>query len=75
MNREKIQYGTGDWKKLTSHKKAWVVNDDRKYNCLMSRQLYHYHVVNGGAAALMRDSEVDGEENGHTRLLGTDDKL
>lgn len=29
LYREKIQYGTGEWKKLTSHKKTWGVNDDR----------------------------------------------
>ncbi len=29
LYREKVRYGTGEWKKLTSHKKTWAVNDDR----------------------------------------------
>ena len=29
LYREKIQYGTGEWKKLTSHQKTWAVNDNR----------------------------------------------
>ena len=29
LYREKVQYGMGEWKKLTSHKKTWAVNDDR----------------------------------------------
>ena len=29
LYREKIQYETDEWKKLTSHKKTWGVNDDR----------------------------------------------
>ena len=29
LYREKVKYGTGEWKKLTSHKKTWAVNDDR----------------------------------------------
>ena len=29
LYREKIQCGTGEWKKLTSHQKTWAANDDR----------------------------------------------
>lgn len=29
LYRENVQYGTGEQKKLTSHKKIWRVNDDR----------------------------------------------
>lgn len=29
LYREKVQYGTGVWKKRTSHQKTWAVNDDR----------------------------------------------
>ena len=29
LYREKVVYGTGEWKKLTSHKNTWGVNDDR----------------------------------------------
>ena len=29
LYREKVVYGTDEWKKLTSHKKTWGVNDDR----------------------------------------------
>ena len=29
LYQEKVKYGTGDWTKLTSHKKTWAVNDDR----------------------------------------------
>lgn len=29
LYREKVQYGTGEWKKLISHKKTWGKNDDR----------------------------------------------
>ena len=29
LYRKKVQYGTGEWKKLTSHKKTWAVGDDR----------------------------------------------
>ena len=29
LYRQKVVYGTGKWKKLTSHKKTWGVNDDR----------------------------------------------
>ena len=29
LYREKVVYWTDEWKKLTSHKKIWAVNDDR----------------------------------------------
>lgn len=29
LYREKIQYGTVEWKKLTSHKKTWAVGNNR----------------------------------------------
>ncbi len=29
LYREKVAYGTDEWKKLTFHKKIWGVNDDR----------------------------------------------
>lgn len=28
LYREKVQYGTGEWEKLTHHKKTWGVNGD-----------------------------------------------
>lgn len=29
LYRNGVTYGTGEWKKLTSHKKTWSPNDDR----------------------------------------------
>ena len=28
LYREKIEYGTSEWKKLTSHQKIWAVNEE-----------------------------------------------
>ena len=33
LYREKIEYGTSEWKNLTSHQKTWAFNDDRLNIC------------------------------------------